>query len=111
MSDIRNLLFLPLTFYSLSCAPTESGVTTTITETSLTTTTTTISETAAATTSTTTSTTTTTTPIPVPCTDQKTGIDVGYCGEDFTLLNSKEEAVSLYDFAGDVILLDLSGFT
>jgi hypothetical protein len=46
----------------------------------------------------------------VPCKGKKTGTSVGFCGEDFTLPNAMSEAVSLYDFAGDVILLDLSGF-
>jgi hypothetical protein len=121
MLNIRPLLLLPLALYSLSCATDDPATTTSTNTTTVTTTvssTTTTSETETA--STTTSETETVTETAVAtettsgvalCTDQKTGTSVGFCGEDFTLLNSNKEAISLYDFAGDVILLDLSGFT
>ena len=129
MFNIRPLLFLPLAFCAAGCgtedpAATTSTNTTTVTsttttsETATTGTTTSQTETGTTTSSTTTTTTetgattgTTTTTDVVPCTDKKTGTMEGVCGEDFTLLNSAEEAISLYDFVGDVILLDLSGFT
>lgn len=120
MLNIRPLLLLPLALYSLSCAADDPSTTTTSTESTTTATTTTTSgttttsqtETATETAAVTeTAAATETTSDVAPCTDQKIGTGVGLCGEDFTLLNSSKEAISLYDFAGDVILLDLSGFT
>ena len=46
----------------------------------------------------------------LPCEGVKTGVHVGDCGPDFTLLDSTGAPISLYDYAGEVILLDLSGF-
>jgi peroxiredoxin len=133
MLNIRPLLLLPLALYSLSCATDDPATTTSTNTTTVTTTvssTTTTSETAttgtttsqtetgtttgtatATTTETGATTKTTTTTDLAPCADLKTGTGEGFCGEDFTLLNSAKESISLYDFAGDVILLDLSGFT
>ena len=118
MLNIRPFLLLPLAFYSLSCATDDPATTTSTNTTTVTTTvtsTSTTTETATTTsepeTATKTTTETTTTPDVEPCTDSKLGTSEGFCGEDFTLLNSAEESISLYDYVGDVILLDLSGFT
>ena len=45
------------------------------------------------------------------CGDRPIGTAVGMCAEDFNLPNAENQTVSLYDFAGDVIFLDMSGFT
>ena len=46
-----------------------------------------------------------------PCVGRETGTGVGDCAEDFTRVDSSGQEHSLYDFAGDVLLLDFSGFT
>ena len=44
------------------------------------------------------------------CNGRSTGTEIGQCGVDFELPNGDLEMVSLHQFAGDVIFLDLSSF-
>ena len=46
-----------------------------------------------------------------PCEGKTIGTDVGQCAEDFSLTSSTGELVSLYDYQGSVLFLDLSAFT
>ena len=46
-----------------------------------------------------------------PCEGRIPGTTVGSCATDFTLVNHMGLEVRLKDFAGDVIVLDLSSFT
>ena len=46
-----------------------------------------------------------------PCEGRPVGTTVGSCAADFTLVNHEGLEVRLKDFAGDVIVLDLSSFT
>ena len=46
-----------------------------------------------------------------PCEGKPTGTDIGLCAENFTLQDKDGQMVSLYDFYGDVIYLDLSAYT
>ena len=46
-----------------------------------------------------------------PCEGRTVGTTVGSCAADFTLVNHEGLEVRLKDFAGDVIVLDLSSFT
>ena len=45
-----------------------------------------------------------------PCAGREVGTEIGQCAENFTLVNADGEEVSLYDFYGQVVVLDLSGF-
>ena len=45
------------------------------------------------------------------CDGRSTGTEIGQCGIDFELPDGDLEMVSLHQFAGDVIFLDLSSFT
>ena len=45
------------------------------------------------------------------CGDREVGTDVGMCGENFMVPNAQGEMIALHDFAGDIIFLDMSGFT
>ena len=47
---------------------------------------------------------------PLPCAGKTTGYDVGDCAVDFTLYDYEGIERSLYDYAGQVILLDFSAF-
>ena len=86
--------------------------TTTVVTTTVTTTTTTATTPAQTETATVTTTTGTTTAVPKKvCQGRKVGTQLGQCGEDFTLLDHTKTPISLYDYAGDIILLDMSGFT
>ena len=44
------------------------------------------------------------------CSQQTEGTRTNDCAEDFSLLDRDLQAVSLYDFYGDVIFLDLSSY-
>ena len=46
-----------------------------------------------------------------PCEGRTTGTTMGLCAENFSLQNKEGELVTLYEFYGDVIYLDLSAFT
>lgn len=46
-----------------------------------------------------------------PCEGREVGIQVGQCATDFTLVDQNGDTQTLYDYAGQVILLDFSGFT
>ena len=46
-----------------------------------------------------------------PCDGKTVGTGVGQCAEDFSLISSTGEMVSLYDYQGSVLFLDLSAFT
>ena len=45
------------------------------------------------------------------CDGRSSGTDIGQCGIDFELPDGELEMVSLHQFAGDVVFLDLSSFT
>ena len=45
-----------------------------------------------------------------PCAGREVGTEVGKCAQNFTLIDADGVEVSLYDFYGQVIVLDLSGF-
>ena len=45
-----------------------------------------------------------------PCAGREVGTEIGQCAENFTLMDADGVEVSLYDFYGQVIVLDLSGF-
>ena len=46
-----------------------------------------------------------------PCQGATVGSQVGECAPDFTLTGASGDSTHLYDFLGDVVLLDFSGFT
>ena len=46
----------------------------------------------------------------LPCEGASTGYAVGDCAVDFTLFDEAGVERSLYDYAGDVILLDFTAF-
>ena len=46
-----------------------------------------------------------------PCEGRDVGILVGQCAVDFTLVDQNGDNQTLYDYAGQVVLLDFSGFT
>ena len=45
------------------------------------------------------------------CGSRAIGANIGDCAENFSLPNQAGELVSLHDFVGDVIFIDLSSFT
>ena len=44
------------------------------------------------------------------CGEIPVGTDIDMCATDFSLHNKDNESIALYDFAGDIIFLDLSAF-
>ena len=46
-----------------------------------------------------------------PCDGIATGWNIGDCAENFTIVDQNGDERSLYEFYGDVIMIDLSGFT